>query len=960
MTPDEHKLAAGLFDRIRDLPEGERAAALERECAGNRELHARILLLLEADRQAEAEAFLGGEAIADAARMHSLHMREPLASGVVIGNYRLGPKIGAGGMGEVYEGQDSRLGRRVAIKILPVPFAEPGEDRVKRFQRESRAASLLNHPNIVSIFEADFDRGYYYIAAEFIEGKTLRQLIPPASARLDSQTILDLVGQAAAGLQAAHEAGIVHRDIKPENIMVRPDGLVKVLDFGLAKLLEGPASEPGEFFEFRSRPGLLAGTIQYLAPEQVAGKPVDARSDLFSLGVVAYELTTGARPFDGPTDGAIYDAILNRVPHAPSELRPGIGPELDNLILRAIEKNPGLRFQTAADLRSACKRLSRDSSPLELSSAPRIERRRWFDAKLVAAVGLLVIGVLASWYWSTASIQPVQSLPVQFQRMTDLTGEEASPSLSADGKQFVYASALSGNWDIYLQRTGGATPINLTGATPDEDTHPALSPDGARIVFRSERDGGGLFVMESTGEDPRRISHRGYLPAWAPDNRHIVYSIDTFTIPGARGLPVSRLFIVDLAGGTERTLETGDAIQPNWSPHGDRIAYWGVSGGGRRDIFTVAASGNGAPVPVTADDATDWCPVWSPAGDHLYFLSNRGGTMNVWRVAVDERSGRVRGTPEPVTVPARYVGALSFSRNGNALLYSSASQRNSLARIPLDPVTHAAAGPLQPVASEQAPSNLAFSPDGMRIVFDTLGEPSEEIWIMNSDGTGRRRLLSDRWRNRAPKWSPDGKEILFLSDRSGEYGNWVIREDGSGLRPLTTVADPNMQSAVWSPDGSQVLAARSPDPPVILDPRAARPVVHPATAPGLDGAGALMFNDWTDGPDGNLAIGQTTPTTPQSDIVLYSFQQARLESAGLKGRFAYWLRLRDPGERLRWFVFARSTELLLFDRKLRREKGLFSAADPIYALAVSPDGRWVYFTRTIRDADLWLSRWPGR
>jgi serine/threonine protein kinase len=238
-------------------------------------------------------------------------------------------------------------------------LAAEAEERILRFQRESRAVSALNHPNIVSIFDADFDQGFHYIAMGFVEGQTLRQLAASESSKPDGKTILDLIGQAASALSAAHEAGIVHRDMKPENVMVRRDGFVKVLDFGLAKLRHAPSdANPSEL---RTRPGSLAGTIQYLSPEQVLGKQAGPRSDLFSLGVGAYELASGVRPFDGPTDEAVFDAILNRTPELSSSVRPSLGNELDGLIMRALEKDPELRFQTANDMRAALRLLVRNS-----------------------------------------------------------------------------------------------------------------------------------------------------------------------------------------------------------------------------------------------------------------------------------------------------------------------------------------------------------------------------------------------------------------------------------------------------------------------------------------------------------------------------------------------------------------------------------------------------------------------
>ena len=365
MNPEEYQRAGELFDQLRQQPESEQMEVLAAACAGKPELRAQVLRLLAAEREADDDEFLQNRALEDAARLIRIESPNLPAPGTVVGNYRLDSRVGAGGMGVVYEAEDLRLGRRVAVKVLPdsLTFGE-GQERIRRFEREARATSSLNHPHIVSIYDAAFDKGCYYIAMELVEGHTLRNMIAGDSGFTDAKTVLDLVRQTASALSAAHQAGIVHRDIKPENIMVRPDGFVKVLDFGLAKLRE-PSSDPdAKQSDFRTRPGHVAGTIQYLSPEQVAGKPVDSRTDLFSLGVVAYELVTGVRPFDGPSDGSVYDAILNRAPKSPASIRPGVSREMDRLILRAIEKDPNRRFQTASDFRNACMELSGGASCL--------------------------------------------------------------------------------------------------------------------------------------------------------------------------------------------------------------------------------------------------------------------------------------------------------------------------------------------------------------------------------------------------------------------------------------------------------------------------------------------------------------------------------------------------------------------------------------------------------------------
>jgi len=258
---------------------------------------------MEADRAAGG-VFLERPAIETAAEVLAAKAAARPASGTVIGNYRIGRQIGAGGMGVVYEATDRRLHRRAAHKLLTQPAAVEAAERINRFQQEARAVSLLNHPNIVSIYDADFDQGYYYIAMELVEGRTLRKVMADERRTLDNKKILDWIAQAAFALGAAHDAGIAHRDIKPENLMVRPDGFVKVLDFGLAKLRDPSSGSVPQFSGFLTRPGHAAGTIHYLSPEQVTGRPLDGRSDLFSLGVVAYELVTGVRPFEGPTIGS--------------------------------------------------------------------------------------------------------------------------------------------------------------------------------------------------------------------------------------------------------------------------------------------------------------------------------------------------------------------------------------------------------------------------------------------------------------------------------------------------------------------------------------------------------------------------------------------------------------------------------------------------------------------------------
>ncbi|MBS1828618.1 MAG: protein kinase [Acidobacteria bacterium] len=890
-----------------------------------------VRALLRADQEAPS-AFLGENAMQLAAR-HIV--KETAAEGTMVGTYRLGTKVGAGGMGTVYEAFDLRLQRKVALKLLPGAFLQEPE-RIQRFEREWRAISLLNHPNIVSLYDADLAAGHHYIATEFVEGKTLRAL--GLERRLENRELVDIAVQICSALVAAHGAGVLHRDIKPENIMVRPDGIVKVLDFGLAKLSE-PSEEAAE--SLLTRPGDRAGTVQYLSPEQVLGRPARAASDLYSLGVVLYELATGVRPSAGPTEGAIFDAILHRVPDPPRQHNPAIDGEMEQILMRLLEKDPDLRFQTAADLRASLRRVGRIQEEVPIVKPGRPSRSSLWVA--IGGLAILAAALISVNPWRQAQ----QPLPMRFERLTDAAGEELYPQLTTDGTQFLFASARDGQWDIFLQRAGGATAINLTNDEAD-DTQPALSPDGKFIAFRSERGGGGLFVMEATGENPRRIAAQGYLPAWSPDGRSIVYSTETFTLPSIRGGPTSRLVIVDVATGKDRRLVTGDAIQPKWSPHGHRIAYWGLAAGGQRNIYTVRADGTGgSAVALMTDVAVDWNPVWGVKGDELYFLSDRGGTMNVWRIGVDEQTGEARGSVSPMTLPAAHVMHFSATEGGS-FVYAAGQQETLLYSIGYDEQNVKTSGEITAASAginSRNIYNFSFSPDGKQLVHDAVGEGQEDIWIVNADGSGRRRLTSDAFIDRMPVWSPNSNEIAFFGDRSGEYDEWMIQSDGSGLRQLTKVH--SMQHPVWSPDGQRLLASRNPVSAVFLQPRAAAPATKLETARGLEGTSDLIFWSW---PAKGKWIAGEDDGGGDPKIVLYAPITGELQRLPVRGRRPSWL----PGGKQ--FVFARGGECFVYDLASGKEKLLFSVApNRIYSIDASRPGR-LYFTQTSRIADIWLGR----
>ena len=422
---------------------------------------------------------------------------------------------------------------------------------------------------------------------------------------------------------------------------------MKVLDFGLARqdpLLE----DTGELSHsptavVPTNPGAMIGTVGYLAPEQARGEPADRRADIFSLGAVLHEMLTGRRAFAGKSPAELLSSILRDEPPPPSETDPRVPKALDLIVRHCLEKNPAERFQSARDL--AFHLDSLDGSASQRGAPLPVPAPRW-RRPLALALAAAVLVAAAFALGQRIGRTRHGALPVSFQQLTDAPGEEYSARLGANGTEFVYVSEAAGNADIYRQRVGGRNPVNLTADSPAADTAPAFSPDGERIAFRSERDGGGLFVMGSTGESVKRLTREGFDPAWSPDGTQIVYATSDGQNPWNRD-SMSRLRTVSVAGGEPRDLtKDGDAVQPAWSPDGRWIAYWGLHGGGQRDIFTIPADASSGPVAVTNDAAIDCDPVWSPDGTSLYFASERGGAMNVWRVAVDESDGRpARASP---------------------------------------------------------------------------------------------------------------------------------------------------------------------------------------------------------------------------------------------------------------------------------------------------------------------------
>ncbi len=495
-----------------------------------------------------------------------------------------------------------------------------------------------------------------------------------------------------------------------------------------------------------------------------------------------------------------------------------------------------------------------------------------------------------------------------------------------------------------MSRVGGKNPINLTKDSPADDTQPAFSPDGERVAFRSERDGGGIFLMGATGESVKRLTNFGFNPAWPPDGKEIACADEGPLDPNLRNNPNSRIWAVNVATGERRLVTKEDSIQPNWSPHGTRIAYGGRRNSAQRDIWTIPAGG-GEAVEVTNDAAVEGSPVWSPDGKYLYFGSDRAGSMNVWRVPIEEQTGKVLGPPEAVTTPSPYSAQLSFSRDGQRMVYSQMVRAANLQQVGFDPVKEMVTGqPVWITQGSRSANTPNFSPDGEWLAFDTMGGKQDDLFGIRRDGTGLRQLTDDSYKDREPRWSPDGKRIAFFSDRSGKWAIWTINSDGSGLQQLTYTSGIS-SNPVWSPDGTRLAYRYADGSPSIVEVGKPWQEQSPQRLPATSDWN--YWWPWSWSRDGRKLAGMR-PAVP--GIVVYSLESQRYEKLTDFGSNPVWL---SDGRRL---LFQQQSKLYLIDSESKKLHEVLSVAPHNFGVGVTlpRDDRLIYFSLVTVEADIWL------
>lgn len=750
-------------------------------------------------------------------------------------------------MGEIWLARELKLERMVALKVVRADLTQDSK-RVTRFRQEARAASALNHPNVCTIYAlGDTPDGRQFIAMEHIAGATLRQRL--ADGRLSTREALDIAVQVASALSSAHVAGIVHRDLKPENVMLRPDGFVKLVDFGLAKLAPVPvAVADATLTVVNTDVGAVVGTVTYMSPEQARGHEVDARTDVWSMGVMLYEMVAGRNPFAGQSSSDVLAAILDREPTPLSRFKPNVPNELQRIVSKALRKHREQRYQVMEDLLLDLQAL-RDELTAQATRNTKEHagyvsgrlRRHPVGAALAACVIALIVAVGVWWTirhrrtgdeLTARSATIGNTVPVQRNqtRLTIAPGLQTDVAWSADGRFIAYASDQTGNFDIWVQPVGGGDAVQVT-RSPAQERQPAWSPDNNSIVFRSERDGGGLYVIPAFGGSEQQVAGFGVRPQWTADGAHVVFASTDLS-----GL-VPKLYLVGLDGRPpQQILEDftdGLFATRGWSlhPDGRRISVLASARTDQEGLFTVPLSGGQA---VLSKDSTDHQRLitggsrgfaWSPSGAALFLERVERAKTDLWRLVLNPQTLEQLTTERMTTGGGVHKGP-AVSPDGKRIAFTNETQAQRLWSFPLEPGTSRIKGAGTPI-TESGAQALSFdlTRDGRKLAYALAreGVDREELWAMDLV-TGVKQLLGVERVRGWQQWAPDGKRVAYpvfrwtdKSQTQGEAALVVRTVEGSGEQAVTTFTPFQGGGATalsrskymtvwdWTPDGQGLI-----------------------------------------------------------------------------------------------------------------------------------------------------------
>ncbi|MDQ6758632.1 MAG: serine/threonine-protein kinase [Acidobacteriota bacterium] len=749
--------------------------------------------------------------------------------------YEMVEKLGAGGMGVVHLVRDKRLNRLAAIKVL-LPEDSGDSVRHQRFLREAQAASALNHPNIVTVYDVSAESEHpAFLVMEYVKGRTLGQVINRKG--MSVPDVLRYAVPITGALAAAHEAGIVHRDLKPANVMIGENGLVKVLDFGLAKLQEPEAAEVDSATRTIALPsapitesGTVVGTTAYMSPEQAEGKPVDARSDIFSLGSLLYEMCSGQRAFRGDSPMSTLAAVIAREPVPLHEIAPAVPVELERVIARCLRKDPARRFQSMRDLQVTLEDIRSDSDSGHLSGQrPAVPPTRRTRAVLMLIVLGLALAAAGAWAWRSF-LAPRSGQPLALERLTFDSGLTTDPAISPDGKLIAYASdrAGQGSLDIWVQYLGGE-PVRVTH-NPADEFQPSFSPDGTQIVYRSNQDPPGIYLVSSLGAgEPRLVAQGGDWPRFSPNGKEIL-----FANPQPASMTAYTASVT--SAHSQRTPvapDFGVVLSPVWSPDGKDILFIGVRGGPNpEEGLWVIPRGGGQPSKVEFDPsmrqsaANPKLQAWL-RGDRLIVENEVQGRPQMFSAQLSRNPWRLTRA-EQLTSGTGSAAHASVGMDGTMVL-SNEEGNLDLWSLPVDANPGRPTGEphrlTQDAADQAYPS---ISVDGTKLVYSSDQANKSQIWRTDLPGGATRRLTASPDYDARPVISADGTVIAYKSQSAtGQARISVISADGA---PLRQVDDTMGIVWDWFPDKRRFLVIGPKHPfsadVVTLDPLSRAPFVQ--------------------------------------------------------------------------------------------------------------------------------------
>ncbi len=839
MNAERFQQVEQLYYRALELATAERADFLAQACGTDEELRREVESLLAAHD--EAGSFIAGNAVADHANRiaPASFVEQPTAKlptliGRSINQYKIVSAIGKGGMGEVWLAEDTRLHRKVALKLLPAEVVTDA-DRVRRFEQEAQAVSALNHPNIITLFDLGRAGSDYFMATEFIDGQTLRERLRD-NARLPLAEAIEIALQICHALAAAHEAGIIHRDIKPENVMLRRDGYVKVLDFGLAKVAENQTPDSGSAQSSLTDPGTVMGTASYMSPEQARGQRVDARTDIFSLGIVLYEMIEGRMPFEGANTFEMVAAILEREP-APLGDAP---EEVQRIISKALRKDREQRYQTIREFQSDLKGFRRQielaedrkqtsgetARPLTRntdriaaqhtnSSAQiifsEIKRHKFGITATLVVLGALLAGGGYTVYRAVRNNSTPPKAPLSTAKLTPFTsfpGLESKQSFSPDGKQvaFVWGGEQDENSEIYIKQTDGEGLLRLTN-NPAVDSDPVWSPDGRNIAFtRYTEESGGIYVMPAFGGAERKLTTFSPLRptfvagpelSWSPDGKLLAFG----DRPSSQA--ALEIVVLNLATDERQSLTqpvpggVGDFL-PTFSPDGQTLAFVRVATRDNfREIFLQPLAG-GVPRQLTSNKRFIHSLAWVGESTELIFSASEGFATSVWQIETSN------GSERRITGPEALVAGAAVDRQRGCLSYTKVTYDSNVMRIGLNGRASDGKPPIRLLGGTTADSFQRYSPDGKKLVHYSMRSGKQELWLSDSNGQSAMQLTNDpNGAIGSANWSPDGQRVVYSIGKKKGSDLYLVKVEGGQPSLLMSDGFTNVVP-FWSRDGKWI------------------------------------------------------------------------------------------------------------------------------------------------------------